>query len=171
VATLDTGAGMSQRLSSDLLRRAYGTFPSGVTAVCALIGGEPCGLAASSFTSVSLDPALVSVCVRRESSTWPRLRPAPRLGVSILSAGHQQHALALAGSASDRFRDLAWDADDQGAVLVAGAAARLTCRLEAELEAGDHLIALLRVETVEMTDGAAPLVFHASRFRTLAEPA
>jgi flavin reductase (DIM6/NTAB) family NADH-FMN oxidoreductase RutF len=138
-----------------------------VTAVCALVDGEPCGMAASSFTSVSLDPALVSICVRRESATWPRLRLAPRLGVSVLSAQQQRHARALAGSEAGRFRDLEWERTDHGAVLVSGAVARMTCRLEGELAGGDHLIALLRVVAVEVADGAVPLVFHASRFRTL----
>lgn len=166
-----TGSTGNGRVDADVLRRAYGTFPSGVTAVCALVDGEPCGLAASSFTSVSLDPALVSVCVRRESSTWPMLRRADRLGVSILSAGHQRHARALAGTAGERFRDLAWDVADETAVLIGEAAARMTCTRYAELPGGDHMIVLLRVERVELLDDAVPLVFHASRFRTLADPA
>jgi flavin reductase (DIM6/NTAB) family NADH-FMN oxidoreductase RutF len=65
------------------LRRVFGSFPSGVAAVAALVAGEPVGIAASSFTSVSLDPPLVSVCIAHTSTTWPVLRTASRLGVSI----------------------------------------------------------------------------------------
>ena len=57
------------------LRRAFGCFPSGVTAVCAIIDGEPVGMAASSFTSVSIDPPLASICVQKSSTTWPRTGP------------------------------------------------------------------------------------------------
>ena len=52
------------------LRRVFGAFPTGVTAIAALVDGSPVGLAASSFTSVSLDPPLVSVCLAHASSTW-----------------------------------------------------------------------------------------------------
>lgn len=62
------------------LRQAFGFFPSGVTAVCGLADGRPAGLTASSFTSVSLDPALVSVCLAKTSTTWPVLRRLPGLG-------------------------------------------------------------------------------------------
>src|SRR5918997_4998820 len=97
VATIGaTAAGMEREerevvelddLSADPqeLRRAYGCFPSGVTAICTLVDGAPDGMAASSFTSVSLDPPLVSVCVQNTSTTWPRLRHLPRLGVSVLA--------------------------------------------------------------------------------------
>lgn len=59
------------RLDGDIaqLRRAFGCFPSGVTAVCAVVDGEPVGMAASSFTSVSMAPPLVSVCVQDSSAT------------------------------------------------------------------------------------------------------
>jgi hypothetical protein len=64
-----------------LLRQAFGAFPSGVTAFCGLIDGVAEGMAASSFTSVSLDPPLVSVCVANTSTTWPKLARLDRLGV------------------------------------------------------------------------------------------
>ena len=67
-------------LTADVLRHAFGLFPSGVTAVCGIVDGHPAGLAASSFTSVSLDPPLVSVCIAHTSSTWPILRQCRWLG-------------------------------------------------------------------------------------------
>jgi len=70
-----------------LLRQAFGCFPSGVTAFCGMINRKPEGMAASSFTSVSIDPALVSVCVAHTSSTWPKLAGLPALGLSVLSSG------------------------------------------------------------------------------------
>ncbi len=154
-------------LTTEVLRTAFGAFPSGVTAVAGLVAGQPVGLAASSFTSVSLDPPLVSVCMARSSTTWPTLRLAPSIGVSVLAAGHGEIARALAAKEGDRFASLDWHADDRGAVLVKGSALWLTCTLEAELPAGDHEIVLLRIHELKVFADVAPLVFHASSFRQL----
>ena len=85
------------------LRRAFGCFPSGVTAVCAIIDGEPVGMAASSFTSVSIDPPLASICVQNSSTTWPRLRNQPRLGLSVLAEDHTDAAISLSRKVGGRF--------------------------------------------------------------------
>ncbi|MFI9557549.1 flavin reductase family protein [Nonomuraea endophytica] len=149
------------------LRRAYGCFPSGVVALCGLEGGEPAGMAASSFTSVSLAPPLVSVCVANESATWPRLRALPRLGLSVFAEGHEGACKRLAARDGDRFAGVSWTRTPAGAVLIGGASAWLECVLEDELPAGDHHIALLRVLALRYFPETAPLVFHGSRFRRL----
>ena len=150
------------------LRRTYGCFPSGVAAVCALAGGVPVGMAASSFTAVSLDPPLVSVCVQVTSSTWPRLRSRPRLGISVLAQTHDDACLALSRKTGDRFAGVSWDATADGAVFVHGAAAWLDCAVDAEVAAGDHTIVLLRIRGARADPQVPPLVFHGSRFRLLA---
>lgn len=104
------------------LRQGFGCWPSGVTAVCGLLDGAPAGMAASSFTSVSLDPPLVSVCVANESSTWTALRPLPRLGVSVLSSGHEVACRQLASKEGDRFAGLGWGATQLGAIVLVEAA-------------------------------------------------
>jgi flavin reductase (DIM6/NTAB) family NADH-FMN oxidoreductase RutF len=149
------------------LRQAYGCFPSGVTAVCATRDGRPVGIAASSFTSVSIDPPLVSVCVQHTSSTWPKLADFPRLGVSVLGEAHDAACRQIAAKTGDRFAGLRWDRTAEGAVLLHDAAAWLDCSVEQELPAGDHKIVLLRVHALRAFD-TAPLVFHGSRFRQLA---
>jgi len=78
-------AAAAQELDSTLLRQAFGCFPTGVTAFCGLADGRPEGFAASSFTSVSLEPALVSICVANTSETWPKLARMKRLGISVLA--------------------------------------------------------------------------------------
>jgi len=151
-----------------VLRQAYGCFPSGVTAVCALADGRPVGMAASSFTSVSIAPPLVSVCVQDTSETWPRLRDMPRLGLSVLGEDQNAACRSLADKHGDRFAGVNWDATTDGAVYVHDAALWLDCSLDHEVSAGDHAIALLRVHGVLSRPGVAPLVFHGSRFRRLA---
>lgn len=151
------------------LRRAYGCFPSGVTAICALDGaGTPVGIAASSFTSVSVEPALVSACVQNSSTTWPRLRELPRLGVSVLAEEQNVAAQRLAMKRGDRFAEFDWVSTDDGGVLVEGAVAWLDCSIHAEVAAGDHAIVLLAIHALRADPDRAPLVFHGSRFRQLA---
>jgi flavin reductase (DIM6/NTAB) family NADH-FMN oxidoreductase RutF len=152
------------------LRQAYGCFPSGVTAVCALGDGEAIGMAASAFTTVSINPPLVSVCVQVGSTTWPRLRDRPRLGISVLAEGQDAACRALAMKQGDRFAGLACHVAPDGALFVEGATAWLECSVYSELSAGDHVIALLEIHGFGSNPEASPLVFHGSRFRQLAVP-
>ncbi|MEV6702481.1 flavin reductase family protein [Streptomyces sp. NPDC051453] len=156
-------------LTTDVLRGAYGRFPSGVTAVCGLVDGRPTGLAASSFTSVSLEPPLVSVCVAHASTTWPVLRRAACLGVSVLAEDQGPVARALASKTSDRFASVDWVAEPPGSVFVLGAALWLECRIVQEVPAGDHAIALLEIDRLAPRAAVAPVIFHASAFRSLAK--
>jgi flavin reductase (DIM6/NTAB) family NADH-FMN oxidoreductase RutF len=158
---------VDQALHSTELRRVFGAFPTGVTAVAALVDGDPVGIAASSFTSVSLDPPLVSVCVAHTSTTWPVLRGSARLGVSILGAHQERACRQLAGRGGDRFAGLDWRATPDGAVLVEAASAWLNCGVEQLIRAGDHDIVLLRVHELDADPGVPPLVFHAGGFRTI----
>jgi flavin reductase (DIM6/NTAB) family NADH-FMN oxidoreductase RutF len=144
-------------LTPEVLRRAFAAFPSGVTAVAGMIDDHPVGLTASTFTPVSLEPPLVSICVARTSTTWPTLRRAPSLGVSVLAAGHGDVARAMSAKQGDRF-----------AGLVNGSALWLTGTLENEFPAGDHEIALLRIHRLQVFPDVAPLVFHGSLYRQLA---
>jgi flavin reductase (DIM6/NTAB) family NADH-FMN oxidoreductase RutF len=150
-----------------LLRQAFACFPSGVTALCGLIEGVPIGMAASSFTSVSLDPPLVSVCTAHTSTTWPTLAGLPRLGVSVLAEAHQSIAAALAAKGRDRFAGVRWEATVEGAVLVHGAALWLECEIENRVPAGDHDIVVLRIHAVQSYPDVAPMIFHGSRYRQL----
>ena len=152
---------------ANLLRKTFGAFPSGVTAVCGLVDGEPVGMAASSFTSVSLDPPMVLVCVATTSSTWQRLRGAPRLGVSVLGAEHALACRQLASKEGERFAGVDWTATDTGAVMISGVPAWLECVVVDEIPAGDHWVVLLRIEALDFVEDVAPLVFHASKFHQI----
>lgn len=150
------------------LRRAYAMVPSGVAAVCGLgPDGEPVGMAMSSFATVSLEPALVSICPDRASATWPRLAALPRLGVSVLGAGHAGAAAALASKTGDRFDGVPWRATSDGAVLVEGAALWIEARIHEVVEAGDHWVVLLEALELVPHAGTQPLLFHLSALRPL----
>lgn len=157
----------NQDLDPVALRKAFGIFPSGVVAVAALVDGQPIGLAASSFTSVSLDPPLVSFSVAKTSKTWPDLRRAGHLGLTILAESHGEACRQLAGPVEDRFDGIAVSVSDSGALTLDEGVARFDCTIYREVEAGDHVIVLLGLHAVEHTDGQ-PLIFHRSRFGRLA---
>lgn len=154
-----------------LLRQAFGCFPSGVTAFCGLLDGVAEGMAASSFTSVSLDPPLVSVCVANTSTTWPKLATLERLGLSVLADDHAPIAKALAAKTGDRFESVDWMATGSGAVFVHGATLWLECAPYKRVEAGDHEIVVLQIVALAMNPDIAPMVFHRSNFRELAPTA
>jgi flavin reductase (DIM6/NTAB) family NADH-FMN oxidoreductase RutF len=152
----------------DALRSVFGTFPTGVVAVCGIVEGERVGMAVSSFTPVSLDPPLVAFCVQRTSRTWPQLRTAPRLGISVLADGHAGAARTLAARDGDRFAGVDTVTAD-GAVHLRGSPSTLTCTLDNVVDAGDHFLVVLRVRGAFADVDIAPLVFHRSAFTTIAK--
>lgn len=149
------------------LRTVFSAFPSGVVAVCGLAEGVPKGIAASSFTSVSVDPPLVSLCIQRTSETWPVLRQVQRLGISVLAEHQGPACRALSTKRGDRFDRVNWTAHDDGAVVLRGASAWFSATLHAELDAGDHVVALMRVHDLGHDPSQQPLVFHRSGFHRL----
>ena len=161
----------NQDLDPARLRQAFGYFPTGVVAVAAEVDGRPVGLAASSFTSVSLDPPLVAVNLAVTSKTWPDLRKAPHLGVTILADHHDRVCRQLAGDVEHRFDDMAVTVSEEGALTLDDGLAWFDCTIYREVDAGDHILVLLELHAVEHVDHAsssAPLVFHRSGFGKLA---
>jgi flavin reductase (DIM6/NTAB) family NADH-FMN oxidoreductase RutF len=159
---------LDTNFDAQLLRQAFGCFPRGVTAFCGMRESKPEGMAASSFTSVSLDPALVSVCIATKSTTWPKLAGLDRLGLSVLSNEHGPVARALSAKGTDRFNEIRWDSIDSGAVFVHGASLWLECAPHQTVVAGDHEIVVLEIVSLAMNPDVAPLVFHRSHFHNLA---
>ncbi|GAA4736744.1 flavin reductase family protein [Nocardioides endophyticus] len=170
-APVDTVLTTNQDLDAVRLREAFGVFPSGVVAVASEVDGQLVGLAASSFTSVSLEPALVSFSVANTSKTWPTLRQAAHLGVTILADHHGAVCRQLAGPVEHRFDGIAVTATGDGAVTLDDGLAMFDCSVYREVEAGDHTIVLLQLHAIEHADTARPLVFHRSAFGTLADSA
>jgi len=165
----------NQDLDPARLREAFGVFPSGVVAVAAEVEGQLTGLAASSFTSVSLDPPLVSVSVANASRTWPDLRRAAHLGLTVLADHHDDVCRQLAGPVEHRFDEVPVTATGDGAVTLDEGLARFDCTIYREVEAGDHTLVLLQLHAVDAVsfddDAALPLVFHRSGFGRLSASA
>jgi flavin reductase (DIM6/NTAB) family NADH-FMN oxidoreductase RutF len=164
---------LTENLQPDSLRKAFARFPSGIAALCAIIDGKPQGIIASSFTvGVSLDPPLVMFAVQNTSRTWPIVRAAGRIGVSVLGERHEGVCRQIASRSGDRFAGLKLESTDDGALFLDDAALWLDCSVEQEVPAGDHHVVILRVHGHETHgDANEPLVFHGSEFRRLQEAA
>ncbi|HUO39570.1 MAG TPA: flavin reductase family protein [Mycobacterium sp.] len=157
----------TSNLSEASLRDAFGHFPSGVIAIAADVEGTLVGLTASTFVPVSLDPPLVSFCVQNTSTTWPRLKDRPRLGISVLGESHDDAARALAARTGDRFAGLRTVSTLNGAVFIEGTTVWLESTIEQLVPAGDHTIVILRVNDITVHSEIAPIIFHRSTFRRL----
>jgi flavin reductase (DIM6/NTAB) family NADH-FMN oxidoreductase RutF len=153
----------------EVLRRTFGTFPSGVVALCGTTSaGETVGMAISAFIPVSLEPPLIGVAVQNESRTWAVLRELPSLGVSVLAADQHLEARQLAAREGNRFTGIdLGNLTDGGAVFLANSVSRFDCVPESETPAGDHSFVLLRIRALSLSLDVAPLVFHQSSFVTL----
>ncbi|WP_320669772.1 flavin reductase family protein [Patulibacter defluvii] len=142
-------------------RRCVGAFATGVTVVTARADDERAGMTLNAFTSVSLDPLLVCVCLAHGTRTLDVVRRAGSFAVSVLEASQQDVALAFARPGSPFPGEHVEEAGGQ--LPVAGALAVLRCELEQLVAAGDHDVAIGRVVDFESRDGA-PLVFHQGAF-------
>jgi flavin reductase (DIM6/NTAB) family NADH-FMN oxidoreductase RutF len=156
-----------------LLRTAFSHFPSGVVALAAEIDGEREGMVASSFTvGVSMDPPLVLFSVQNTSTTWPLLKGAPRIGISIMGEDHGLAARQLSSRNKEaRFDGLDIETSEEKAVFIQGSPLWLECKVVNEIPAGDHHVVILEITALHNDPTIEPLVFHGSAFRQLIKAA
>lgn len=127
-------------------RRALGAFVTGVTVVTTLeADGVPRGFTANSFTSVSLDPPLILICIARTASAFPVFAARGHFAVNVL-AGHQQAVSnTFASKVHDKFAQIPWTRARTGSPLIRDVAAWFDCQTHQMIDAGDHTILIGRV--------------------------
>ncbi|WP_433515857.1 flavin reductase family protein [Nonomuraea sp. CA-143628] len=155
---------MTISLDRDEFRTALAQHAAGVVIVTARPEGVPVGLTATSFSSVSLDPPLVSFYVDQSSTTWPWLRLADHFAVNVL-AGHQ-HDLAtrFARRGIDRFAEpTRWHPGPHETPLLEDVSAHLICLPHTTVEIGDHTL-VVGLVTAAQTTPARPLLYHRGRY-------
>lgn len=152
-------------LDPALLRTVLGHFATGVVAITGIDPetATPTGLAANSFTSVSLDPPLIAFCVAATSTSWPRVRAAGRYAVNILSDAQERVCRQFAVRGADKFRDVEWRPSPAGAPILTDCLAWIEAEPEAEHPAGDHTIVVSRVRHLHASD-LEPLIFFRGRY-------
>jgi flavin reductase (DIM6/NTAB) family NADH-FMN oxidoreductase RutF len=143
-------------------RLAMRRLASGVGIVVAMEDTGPIGMAASSITSLTMDPPAVLVCINQSAGIHHSLAPGKDIGVSLLSA-HQQDISAAFGGAlprERRFEAGRWSLDEGGIPRLDEAQANLTCRIETMTSYGTHSIVVARVMAVTIGEPSAPLIYH-----------
>lgn len=152
-------------------RQALGQFASGVTVITAQINDSPIGFTCGSFYSVSINPALVSFCVKKESAAYPAIQQVGRFAVNILNAEQSALSNQFAQRGGDKWRAVDWSLSERGNPLIAGAIQWIECEIYAEHEAGDHLIVVGEVKALSQAQAREPLVHFTGQYRQLAEAA
>ncbi|GAA0924805.1 flavin reductase family protein [Nonomuraea longicatena] len=160
-----------QGIAAEPFRQALAVHASGVVVITARCGAEPVGLTATSFSSVSLEPPLVSFYVDSSSTTWPRLRTADHFAVNILSSDQADLAARFARRGVDRFEGTRWQPGPFGAPLLQDVSAHLVCLPYERVEVGDHILVAGLVAQARVHTPGRPLLYHQGRFgRFLAHP-
>src|SRR5438874_13137957 len=152
-------------------RKALGCFATGVTVITVDCEGEVQGMTANAFSSVSLDPLLVLVCVDQKARTHAHLHARKRFGINVLS--EQQRAISEHYARPDRDPARAeqeagaqFDRTVHGTPVLQGALAYLECRLQTAQDAGDHTIFIAEVEDIVVREGR-PLLYFQSGYHAI----
>ncbi|MEX0370011.1 MAG: flavin reductase family protein [Tateyamaria sp.] len=148
--------------SSRQLRDAFGKFATGVTVITVPSSDGPIAIVANSFSSVSLDPALVLWSVDRNARRFPYFEEADHYAIHVL-ASEQNDVCTLAARDAHMLNAHPHTLNADGVPLIDHCLARFECRRVAAHDAGDHVIIVGQVQRTEMRDGQ-PLTFFAGQF-------
>jgi flavin reductase (DIM6/NTAB) family NADH-FMN oxidoreductase RutF len=163
-------------LDQSLFRQVAGSFASGVTVITTGTDGSYCGMTASAFTSLSLTPPMILVCVDRTSRTGSlmqqNMESTGRFNVNILAVDQEHVSRAFARSVEgegDALRGVPYDIGKSGVPILRGSLAHFECRVALKYDGGDHLIFVGEVEDGGVSEHQAPLLHFRGRYRGLAE--
>ncbi|MFJ1900150.1 MULTISPECIES: flavin reductase family protein [unclassified Streptomyces] len=163
-ATAPTTPGIDPRR----FRQAFRRYPAGVVVITADAGHGPIGFTATSLSSLSLDPPLVSFGIGTTTSSWPHIERARTAVVNFLGAEQQGLATTFATSGIDRFAaPTRWQRLPEGEPVLDGVAGWLRLEIEQLVPAGDHRIVIARVVDARLDEGRGPLLFHDGAYLTL----
>ena len=166
----DEQAPHEYRTGSDprTLRDALGCFATGVTVVtCIDASGQPVGFTANSFTSVSLDPPLLLVCIHKNAACAPALTEASHFAVNVLQTGQQPASITFSTRVEDRFGCTPWALGEHGVPVLMDSLSVFECARHAMHEGGDHYILVGEVKKATCEPGLDPLLYFRGRYRRL----
>jgi flavin reductase (DIM6/NTAB) family NADH-FMN oxidoreductase RutF len=166
--TATSGLGTSRLATPDLLRSVFRRHAAGVAVITARGDAGPVGFTATSLTSVSAEPPMLSFGVGTGASSWPALSETEHVGVHILGEHQQDLAATFARSGADRFgASTAWHEGPGGVPVLDDVLAWMVCHVVARVPAGDHRIVLAEVVLGDPTGPGRPLLYHQGRFHGL----
>lgn len=155
-------------IDPDRFKRIFRNHPAGVVVVTVDAGRGPAGFTATSLTSLSLTPPLVSFGIGATASSWPHVEDAAAAVVNFLSAEQEDVARRFATSGIDRFAaPTRWRRLPGGEPVLDGVSGWLRVGFEQVVPAGDHRIVIARVEDSWHDGGRGPLLFHDGAYHAL----
>ncbi|MET7975675.1 flavin reductase family protein [Streptomyces mirabilis] len=158
----------AQLASPDLLRSVFRQHAAGVAVITAQGGTGPVGFTATSLSSISAEPPIVSFGIGVGASSWPAISESEHVGIHILGEHQQELAATFARSGADRFgAPTRWRKGPEGVPVLDGVLAWLVCRVAARVPAGDHRIVLAEVVLGDPSGAGRPLLYHQGRFNGL----
>jgi flavin reductase (DIM6/NTAB) family NADH-FMN oxidoreductase RutF len=156
-----------QTLQAASVRHSFAAYPTGMALIAAEVEGRDEAMLANSFTTVSLDPPLVSMAFTHTSTTWPRLRQAQELGITVLGEANAALVAQLSVSGPARLDGIALNHVTAQARTLPRAAATFIVRPHQHIPAGDHELVLFEVIDHQRDDHAAPLTYYNRRVDTI----
>jgi flavin reductase (DIM6/NTAB) family NADH-FMN oxidoreductase RutF len=159
--------GSAPLFNAEAFRKACALYATGVTvATVRAPDGTPHGLTVSSFTSVSIQPPLILICIDYAFNFLSHFRACSNFAVNVLSESQRDLSVTFAEKPEGRFEGVEWYTNVTGAPLLRGCIANIECRLSSIIEAGDHAIFLGEVMQVE-SPGGRPLLYFNRDYRSL----
>jgi flavin reductase (DIM6/NTAB) family NADH-FMN oxidoreductase RutF len=160
------------QVETQAFKAVMAQWASGVTIATTRQAEAPVGMTVSSFTSVSLQPAQILICVNQRANTHAAIIESGYFAVNLLAAEQQEWGMRFAGllpAVGDRFSGIAWTIAQTGAPILPGVLGWLDCRLNHLYSGGDHTIFVGAVTACELCDEKSPLLYHHRSWRHLAE--
>jgi flavin reductase (DIM6/NTAB) family NADH-FMN oxidoreductase RutF len=149
------------------LRDALGCFATGVTVVTCLSGGEPAGLTVNSFTSVSLDPPLLLVCLAKMAASAAALVAAESFAINVLQTEQRPASITFSTRVEDRFGSTPWSQGEAGAPILKDSLCVFECQRYAVYDGGDHHILVGKVAKASFDEALDPLLYFRGKYRRL----
>ena len=151
-----------------LFRKALGCFATGITVVTSRAAdGSPVGLTVNAFSSLSLDPPLVLVCLDKRSGCLASIESSGFFAVHVLREGQRELSMTFASKQPDKFAGIALESGTSGAPIIPDCLAVFDCKTEQVLEGGDHLIFIGRVLNLEHSEAGQPLIYYRGSYNHL----
>jgi flavin reductase (DIM6/NTAB) family NADH-FMN oxidoreductase RutF/pimeloyl-ACP methyl ester carboxylesterase len=155
-----------QQIDTKRLREALGTFMTGVTVITTVDEADrPRGFTANAFTSVSLDPPLILICVDNRAASYSIYKTTQHFAVNILSEQQREISGVFAGKSADKFEQVEWTFSALNNPVITGGLSLIDCRVHERFEAGDHLVVIGEVCDFQSSP-ANPLGFFSGAYVT-----
>ncbi|WP_221563117.1 flavin reductase family protein [Alkalihalobacillus sp. TS-13] len=157
-------------MDSKKFRETLGQFATGVTVITSKTEDKLIGLTANAFSSLSLDPPLILICIDKTASSMRAFKHNRPFVVNILQQNQENDCWRFAKKSEDKFKDCSYDLTEDGVPILKNNLATLQCHVNSILEGGDHYIVTGLVKDTVIDEQAEPLLFFRGKLNRMKEP-